>query len=65
MYSAIIAYLAISIIKGKLKLKQTNCEILQILNFSLIDKIHTQQLFDNYYLQNFKEQTSNQLKINL
>ena len=51
--------------KEKMKLKQNNYEILQILNFSLIDKIPIQQLFDDYYLQNFKEQTCNQLKINL
>jgi hypothetical protein len=65
IYSAIIAYLTISIMKEKLKLKQTNYEILQILNFSLIDKIPIKQLFDDYYLQNFKEQNCNQLKINL
>lgn len=65
IYSAIIAYLTISIMKEKLKLKQTNYEILQILNFSLIDKIPIQQLFDDYYLQNFKELTCNQLKLNL
>jgi transposase len=65
IYSAIITYLTISIMKGKLKLKQTNYEILQILNFSLLDKIPIKQLFDNYYLQNFKEQNCNQLKLNL
>jgi len=65
IYSAIIAYLTISIIKEKLKLKQTNYEILQILNFSLIDKIPIKQLFDGYYLQNFKEQNCNQLNLNL
>ena len=65
IYSAIIAYLTISIMKEKLKLKQTNYEILQILNFSLIDKIPLKQLFDDYYLQNFKEQNCNQLKLNL
>ena len=65
IYSAIIAYLTIAIMKEKMKLKQTNYEILQILNFSLIDKIPLQQLFGDYYLQNFKEQTCNQLKINL
>lgn len=65
IYSAIIAYLTISIMKEKLKLKQTNYEILQILNFSLIDKIPIQQLFDDYYLQNLKEQDCNQLKFNL
>jgi hypothetical protein len=65
MYAAIITYLTIAMMKEKLKLKQTNYEILQILNFSLIDKIHIQQLFDNYYLQNFKEPSCNQLKLNL
>lgn len=65
IYSAIITYLTISIMKEKLNLKQTNYEILQILNFSLIDKIPVQQLFDDYYLQNFKEPTCNQLKLNL
>ena len=65
LYSAIIAYLTIAIIKEKMKLKQSNYEILQILNFSLLDKIPIQQLFDDYYLQNFKEQYSNQLYLNL
>ena len=48
IYSAIISYLTISIIREKMKLKQTNYEILQILNFSLIDKIPLKQLFDDY-----------------
>ena len=65
MYSALITYLTISIMKEKLKLKQTNYEILQILNFSLIDKIPLQQLFGDYYRQDFKEQDCNQLKFNL
>jgi hypothetical protein len=65
VYSAIIAYLTIAIMKEKMKLKQSNYEILQILNFSLIDKIPIQQLFDDYYLQNFKELNCNQLKLNL
>ncbi len=65
VYSAIIAYLTIAIMKEKMKLKQSNYEILQILNFSLIDKMPIQQLFSPYYLQNFKEQNYNQLKINL
>lgn len=65
VYSAIISYLTIAIMKEKMQLKQTNYEILQILNFSLIDKIPIQQLFDDYYLQYFKEQSYNQLKFNL
>ena len=65
IYSAIITYLTISILKEKMKLKQTNYEILQILNFSLIDRIPIQQMFDDYYLQNIKEPNCNQLKLNL
>ena len=65
VYSAIISYLTIAILKEKMKLKQTNYEILQILNFSLIDKTPIRQMFDDYYLQNFKEQTCNQLTLNL
>jgi transposase len=65
VYSAIIAYLTIAIMKEKMKLKQSNYEILQIFNFSLIDKMPIQQLFSSYCLQNFKEQNYNQLKINL
>lgn len=65
VYTAIISYLTIAIMKEKMKLKQTNYEILQILNFSLIDKIPLQQLFDDHYLQNFKERNCNQLILNL
>ena len=65
VYCAIITYLTIATMKEKMKLKQTNYEILQILNFSLIDKMPIQQLFDEYYLQNFKEESCNQLKFNL
>lgn len=65
VYSAIISYLTIAIMKQKMKLKQTNYEILQILNFSLIDKIPVQQLFADYYQQSFKEQSYNQLEFNL
>ena len=65
IYAAIIAYLTIAIMKEKMKLKQTNYEILQILNFSLIDKSPFRQLFSDYYLQDFKEQNCNQLNFNL
>ena len=65
VYSAIISYLTIAIMKEKMKLKQSNYEILQILNFSLIDKIPIQRMFEDYYLQNFKELSCNQLNLNL
>lgn len=65
VYSAVIAYLTIAIMKEKMNLKLTNYEILQILNFSLIDRMPIQQLFQDYYLKNFKEQPHNQLTLNL
>lgn len=65
IYTAIIAYLTIAIMKEKMKLKQSNYEILQILNFSLIDKIPIQRMFDDFYLQDFKEPDYKQLKLNL
>lgn len=65
VYSAIISYLTIAIMREKMKLKQSNYEILQILNLSLIDKIPIQRMFEDYYLQNFKELSCNQLNLNL
>lgn len=65
VYSAIIAYLTIAVMKEKMKLKQTNYEILQILNFSLIDRIPIQQLFQDYYLQIPDNVKHKQLCLNL
>ena len=62
---AIITYTLVVIIKGKLKLKQSAYEILQILNVSLLDKTPVNKLFENYLSQDFKEQNYIQLKINL
>ena len=65
VYVAIITYTLVAIIKGKLKLKQSTYEILQILNVSLLDKTHLKQLFENHLSQDVKELDSIQLKINL
>ncbi len=65
VYVAIITYTLVAIIKSKLKLKQSTYEILQIMNVSLLDKTSLNQLFENYLSQDFKEQNSIQLKINL
>ena len=65
IYSAIIAYLTIAIMKEKMKLNQTNYEILQILNFSLIDKMPISQLFEDFSLQNTRESQYNQLILSL
>jgi hypothetical protein len=65
IYSAIVAYLTIALLKERMKLKQTNYEILQILNFSLLDKMPIQQLFGDYDIQNSKNESPNQLILKL
>jgi len=65
VYSAMIAYLTVDLLKERMKLRQTNYEILQILNFSLLDKIPIQQLFGDYYLQSQETQPCNQVNFNL
>ncbi len=61
IYTAIIAYVTVAIMKEKLKLKHTNYEILQILSITLLNKTQLQQLFQESYLNNVKEQEANQL----
>ena len=65
IYIAIITYTLVIIIKGKLKLKQSPYEILQIMNVSLMDKTLLPLLFKNLLYQDVKEQNHIQLKINL
>ena len=61
IYTAIIAYVAVALMKEKLKIKHTNYEILQVLSITLLTKIQIQQLFQENYLQDFKELKGNQL----
>jgi transposase len=63
IYIAMITYLLVSIIKHRLKLKQTQYEILQILSISLLSKIPLPELFFTTDPQYFKEQDSNQLNM--
>lgn len=65
IYSAIITYTLIVVIKSKLKLIQTNYEILQILSISLLDKETLKGLLSNSVNQNVKEQNYDQLKFDL
>ena len=65
IYTAIITYTVVAIIKAKLKLKQSPYEILQIMSVSLLDKTHLPSLFKNPIYQDVKEQNYIQLKINL
>ena len=63
VYSAIIAYTVVAIIKEQCKLKHSTYEILQILSLTLLNKTQLNQLFDNAYLQTVKELEHNQLKM--
>lgn len=65
IFTAIITYTAVAIIKSKLKLKQSPYEILQIMSVSLLDKTNLKELFENTLHQDFKDQNPIQLKINL
>jgi len=63
VYIAIITYLLVAIIKQKLKLKQTQYEILQILSISLMCKTPILELFETTYPQYVKELQTNQLDL--
>ena len=63
IYTAIIAYVNVAIIKAQLKIKHSNYEILQILSLALIDKTPINQLFNGDVLQNVKELKDKQLKM--
>ena len=65
VYTAIITYTTVAIVKATLKLKQSPYEILQIISVSLLDKTHLKALFENTIHQDDKDQNPNQLKINL
>ena len=63
VYTAIITYTLVAIIKQQCKIKHTNYEILQILSITLLNKTQLNELFDKNYQQNFKELNDNQLII--
>jgi hypothetical protein len=63
VYSAIIAYCTVAIIKEQCKLKYSTYEILQILSLTLLNKTQLNQLFNDAYLQTVKELEHNQLKM--
>ncbi len=61
IYTAIIAYVTVAIMKEQLKLKHSNYEILQILSITLLNKTPVNQLFQDPCLQDVKELEHNQL----
>jgi hypothetical protein len=65
IYSAIITYTLIVVIKNKLKSLQSNYEILQILSISLLDKEPLKDLLSSSVNQDVKERNYDQLKFDL
>ncbi len=62
IYTAIITYSLVAIIKAQLKSSLSNYEILQILSMSLLDKTPVKELISKPNLQYVKELNYNQLK---
>ena len=63
VYSAIIAYCLVALVRNKLKVDRSTYEILQILSISLLDKTPINELLTNQNYKNVKEPYSKQLKI--
>lgn len=63
IYSAIIAYCLVALIRNKLKVDRSTYEILQILSISLLDKTPLNELLTNQNYKDVKELYSKQLKI--
>lgn len=63
IYSAIIAYCLVALIRNKLKIDRPTYEILQILSISLLDKTSLNELLTNQDYKDVKELYGKQLKI--
>jgi hypothetical protein len=63
VYSAIIAYCLVALVRNKLKVDRSTYEILQILSISLLDKTPLDELLTNQNYQDVKELYCKQLKI--
>jgi hypothetical protein len=64
IYSAIIAYCLVAVVRNKLKVDRSTYEILQILSISLLDKTPIKELLTNHNYKDVKELYGKQLKIN-
>jgi len=63
VYSAIIAYCLVALVRNKLKVDRSTYEILQILSISLLDKTPINELLTNQNYKDVKELYDKQLKI--
>jgi hypothetical protein len=64
VYSAIIAYCLVALVRNKLKIERSTYEILQIFSISLLDKTPLNEFLTNQNYQDVKELYNKQLKIN-
>ena len=63
IWIAISVYVAVLILKKRLRISQSIYEILQVLSINIFDKEPIVQLLNKPDLQNFKEQKYNQLNL--
>lgn len=63
VYTAIIAYTTVAMMRQTLNLKHSNYEILQILSLTLLSKTPIDELFDVNDQQNFKELNHKQMNL--
>jgi len=63
VYSAIITYCLVALVRNKLKVARSTYEILQILSISLFDKTPINELLTNQNYKDVKELYDKQLKI--
>ena len=61
IYSAIIAYITVVIMKEKMKIPNSTYEILQILSITMLNKTHINQLFQDSSLQKYDDENCKQL----
>lgn len=65
IYTAIIAYCMVAIVRHELKLNHSIYEILTVLGISLLDKTPIKELFSKIDINDVKELNCNQLSLNL
>ena len=63
VYSAIVTYCLVALVRNKLKVDRSTYEILQILSISLLDKTPLNELLTNQNYKDVKELYGKQLKI--
>lgn len=65
IYSTIISFCMVSLLKTELRITYSSYEILQILGVLLLDKVAVNELLTDMNYKNTKEHNPNQLILNL